>query len=369
MSYIKDLDFTHQIEALILNPQKVSEFQLLQKIKELPFISIIDEIDSQVSELIKLKNPSVKFQSTELAEQVETFFEEIDKEKFGVWVYYSWKNALVHLLPEEDFITVRTIRNKFKITDEEQSALATKKIGIIGLSVGQSVAISLAMERSFGELRIADFDTLELGNMNRLRTSVLNLGVSKTTLVKREIAEIDPFLKVKVYDEGLTDGNIESFFTEDGNLDLVVEECDNIKVKIEVRIKARELGIPVIMDTSDRGLIDIERFDLETDRPIFHGLLSGFGSENDLLENLNSSKTEILMSILDYEKISVRGKNSLSELGKSITSWPQLGTSVIMGGAMCAHFARKILTTQEVNSGRAYIDLDLYFNNKNESKN
>jgi hypothetical protein len=29
------------------------------------------------------------------------------------------------------------------------------------------------------------------------------------------------------------------------------------------------------METSDRGVLDVERFDLEPDRPIFHGLLPG----------------------------------------------------------------------------------------------
>ncbi|MFD2037136.1 ThiF family adenylyltransferase [Belliella marina] len=367
MSHIKDLDFTSQTDALILNPEENNDYQLLIKLKELPFVSIIDKIDSQVSELIKLKKPSRRFQPAELSEEVDLFFRDLDKEKYGVWVYYPWKNCLVHLLPEEDFVAVRTVRNKYKITEEEQQQLSHKKIGIIGLSVGQSVAISLAMERSFGELRIADFDILELGNMNRLRTSVTNIGVPKTTLVKREIAEIDPFLKVTVFDSGLTEENMDSFFTDNGNLDLLIEECDNIKVKIESRLKARSLGIPVIMDTSDRGLVDIERFDLEEKRPIFHGLLSKFGSEEEVLGNLEELKTSVLMSILEYENISSRGKYSLMELGKTISSWPQLGSSVIMGGAMCSHFARKILTEQEVNSGRAYIDLDQYFNTDNES--
>src|SRR5690606_20421554 len=99
---------------------------------------------------------------------------------------------------------------------EEQNILLSKKIGIIGLSVGQSVAISLAMERSFGELRIADFDTLDLSNMNRIRTGLFNLGIKKSWMVAREIAEIDPFLKVTVYEEGITDENIDDFFTLGG---------------------------------------------------------------------------------------------------------------------------------------------------------
>ena len=44
-------------------------------------------------------------------------------------------------------------------------------------------------------------------------------------------------------------------------------------MKLLVREMARERRIPVLMETSDRGVLDVERFDLEPDRPIFHGLL------------------------------------------------------------------------------------------------
>jgi hypothetical protein len=30
-------------------------------------------------------------------------------------------------------------------------------------------------------------------------------------------------------------------------------------MKIITRLKAKELGIPVVMDTSDRGMLDVER--------------------------------------------------------------------------------------------------------------
>src|SRR5690606_25672346 len=116
-----------------------------------------------------------------------------DPYEYGVWVYYPWSHRLVHLLDEKEFVEVRTNRNQYKITPEEQALLATKKIGVIGLSVGQSIALSLAMERLFGELRLADFDVLELSNMNRIRAGAQDLGLSKVVVAAREIAEIDPY--------------------------------------------------------------------------------------------------------------------------------------------------------------------------------
>ena len=55
----------------------------------------------------------------------------------------------------------------------------------------------------------------------------------------------------------------------------IMEVCDGLDMKIISRFKAREFGVPVVMDTNDRGMLDIERFDLEPQRPILHGLAGG----------------------------------------------------------------------------------------------
>jgi tRNA A37 threonylcarbamoyladenosine dehydratase len=354
-------DMNGQKHHLILNTGNEEDSYKLSLIRQSPNLHVVDQLNLQVKELIKLSRSSERLSDVHLNELVNQFFQVRDRELYGNWVYYPWRNSLVFILPEEDFVKVRTIRNKYKISEEEHKYMSTKRIGVVGLSVGQSVATCLAMERSFGELRIADFDTLELANMNRIRTSVINLGLPKTEIVTREIAEIDPYLKVTVYKEGLTLENMDRFFSEGGDLDLLIEECDSLEMKILSRIKAKSLGIPVLMDTSDRGMIDIERFDLDSQRPIFHGMLSEFGEEETLAEQIEANKGQMMMSILDFENLSQRAKISIGEIGKSITSWPQLASSVVMGGAMAAYFSRQILCDHIRESGRVYVDLDDFF--------
>src|SRR5690606_10676735 len=354
-------DMNGQVNHLILNARSEEDSYKLSVIRKSPNLQVVDQLNLQVRELVKLSNSTEKLSDARLDVLVEEFFRDHERDFYGNWVYYPWRNSLVYILPEEDFIRVRTIRNKYKISEEEQKFMATKRIGVVGLSVGQSVATCLAMERSFGELRIADFDTLELGNMNRIRTSVTNLGLPKTEIVTREIAEIDPYLKITVFNDGLTAENMGRFFSEGGDLDLLIEECDSLEMKILSRIKAKSLNIPVLMDTSDRGMIDIERFDLDPQRPIFHGMLSEFGDEEVLPDLIEEYKSQIMMSILDFENLSERAKFSIGEIGKSITSWPQLASSVIMGGAMAAYFSRQILCGHIRESGRVYVDLDDFY--------
>lgn len=357
LNNIEGVNINFQALILPANPHNDRESELLESLKTDPGMEILDQLDGQVAEWIKIKNPEKDLKTEALTEKVKEFFETNPRDQYGNWVYYHWRRQLVRVLEEDDFIDVRTSRNRYKITQEEQEILNSKRIGVIGLSVGQSVALSLTMERSFGELRIADFDMLELSNMNRIRTGLYSLGIKKAWMVSREIAEIDPYLKVSIYDEGINKDNIDSFFEQGGMLDMLIEECDSLDIKILAREKAREKGIPVVMDTSDRGMVDIERFDLEKDRPLLHGLAGNL--QYDELKSLsNEEKVPHIGRMIGMETLSKRMKASFMEVGTSIGTWPQLASSVIHGGAVCADVVRKIFLNQHSDSGRYYFDFD-----------
>ena len=343
---------------LFLRPGNPSDKQALDKLINGNQVSFIhDEIYGQLQELVKMKSPSVRIKSDEYEDLINKHLAGGDTYNYGVWVYYPWNRRLVHILDEEEFIKVRSDRNQYKITGKEQDILRTKRIGIIGLSVGQSIALTLAMERGFGELRLTDFDTLELSNLNRIRAGVHNLGIPKVVITAREIAEIDPFLKVNCFLEGLTEKNMDAFFTEDGKLDLLVDECDALDIKILARYKARELQIPVLMDTSDRGMLDVERFDLEPHRPLLHGTIDHVDPQN--IKGLSTEdKIPVMLQMLGIENISLRAKASMIEVEQTINTWPQLASSVALGGAVGADVCRRILLDQFHESGRYYIDLE-----------
>ena len=342
---------------IILNPQIPEDWEQITQIKADKRNFISDEILSQVSDLIKSDFPDKTFSKEELKQRALDFFGDVECDRYGNWIYYPWKYTLVHLLPEKEFIKVRTLRNNYKITPLEQQELSKKKIGIVGLSVGQSVALAMALERSCGEMRLADFDTLELSNLNRIKAGVTSLGLEKLVIAAREISEIDPYIKLTLFDKGVQKENIDEFLTCNGQLDLLIDECDSFDIKILLREKAKSLGIPVMMDTSDRGMLDVERFDLDRSRKIFHGFL-GDVDPSTLLNLTNTQKVAFGLKITGLETLSPRMKASLLEVGQSITSWPQLASAVFLGGASVAHVGRKLLLGEPVKSGRYYVDLD-----------
>jgi len=340
--------------------------QLNALINSNPDIIIYDTIAGQLAELIKLNHPQQRLTKEESAELVAKHING-DSDMYGVWVYYPWSKKLVHTLDEQEFAQVRTSRNVYKITPEEIETLKNKKIGIIGLSVGQSIALTLAMERTCGELRLADFDEIELSNMNRIKVNIQDLGLNKSIVAARQIAELDPYINVICFTAGITLGTIDEFFTGNGKLDILVEECDGIDIKILARIKAKALGIPVVMDTNDKGMLDVERFDLEPERPIFHGKVEELEALNadELTEKLNTltipEKIGYLGKIIGFENLSEAMKRSVGEMNKTIVGWPQLASAVTLGGAMITDISRKILLNQFTASGRYFVDFDDLF--------
>ncbi|MBK7945929.1 MAG: Rv1355c family protein [Flavobacteriales bacterium] len=315
-----------------------------------------DQLHAQLRELVKALQPAVKWDHAMLDEAAMAHLNGQDLSLYGAWVHYPWSNRLVHVLDELEFAMVRTDRNRNKITREEQAVLNTKRVGVIGLSVDQSVSLALAMERSFGELRIADFDTLDLSNLNRIRSGVHHLGVNKVVNTAREIAEMDPYLKVTAFTEGITDSNLEAFLTEGGKLDLLIEECDSVAVKIKARLAAKAHRIPVVMDTSDRGLIDVERFDLEPERPILHGLVNHLDLNLAAKARTNEEKLPFVVPIIGLDTMSTRMKASMLEIESTVGTWPQLASSVVLGGALVAEIHRRIALGQFSSSGRWYVD-------------
>ena len=347
------------------------DLETLQALKsQKSIIQVNDTIRDQLTSLLLNENFNKHLSADDINHEINKRYNNNPPEYYGVWIFYPWSNRLIHTLNKNEFIKIRTNRNLYKISLLEQQVLATKKVGIVGLSVGQSIALILALERSIGQIRLADFDTLEISNMNRLRSGLHNLGVPKVYIAAREIFEIDPYLDVICYPEGITHNNINDFLLGNGKLDLLVDECDSLEIKFELRYQARNNKIPVIMDTSDRGLLDIERFDLEANRPLFHGRIVELSKET-LIRMNPSEKLAAILKIVNYNHISERGRLSLNEIGKSLKTWPQIASSVNLGGSIGADTARRILLGEAVKSGRYYVDLnriinsDLSFSNLN----
>ncbi len=316
-------------------------------------VHVHDTIDAQLADLVKCRHPSKNFTAEELSEKVSAHLAGASAHDHGRWAYFPWSRRLVHLLPPDEFAEVRSDRNRNKITRAEQLKLGHLKIALAGLSVGNAIANTLALEGVFGELRMADFDTLDLSNMNRIRCAVHHIGINKAIIGARQIFEQNPYANLVLFTDGVTPENLEEFLN---GADMCLDECDSLYIKIKLREEARARKIPVVMETSDRGMLDIERFDLEPDRPILHGLLGDLTAEK-ITQLPPAARLPLILNILGMDTISPRLAASMLELGRSVRGISQLGSDVTLGGATTTAVVRRFGLGLPLQSGRMFTDM------------
>ncbi|MCG7593784.1 Rv1355c family protein [Mycobacterium sp. PSTR-4-N] len=324
----------------VLDPTDPEDSERWTALRDDPRIEMVDTISAQRAELAAVRPAP----PTEVADEADR------------WAYYPWRRVLVRVLGPRAYRLLRLDRNRNLITGDDMTTLGRLRIGVVGLSVGHAIAHTLATQGLCGELRLADFDAIDVSNLNRVPATLLDVGVNKAVVCARRLAELDPYLPVVVEPNGLTTETVDAFL--DG-LDVLVEECDSLDAKVLVRGAARARGIPVLMATSSGGLLDVERFDLEPDRPLLHGLLGDLAEmDADALAGLSTKeKVPRVLRIIDASGLPSRMAASLLEVGTTLTTWPQLSSEVAVGAASVAEAVRRIGLGEPLASGRVKVDV------------
>lgn len=116
-------------------------------------LRMIDTIDRQMADLAQVRLPAVGA-GAERRHFIEAALSASGgSASFGNWVWLPWESRIAHLLGEDDYFDVITNRNQNKITRAEQLRLRTKRIGVVGLSVGGEAAVTVAQEHLCSEPR------------------------------------------------------------------------------------------------------------------------------------------------------------------------------------------------------------------------
>lgn len=269
----------------------------------------------------------------------------------------------VHDVPMTRHQKERTKRNRYLITSTEQKRLLGTRIGIVGLSTGSVALEALLREGIGGIYRIADFDTFETSNSNRMLFGTSCVDRSKVELCAERIKSVDPDIIVEKFSHGLSADNVSDFVKD---CDIIIEECDDFAIKVMLRREAKKFRRPLLMATSQNGMIDVERYDTEVETQPFHmddqSILDEF-----LSPTLSAKeKQKMLSKIFNNRSLSARFIRSGMELEKTISSWPQLAEEVFLNAATLTHATRRILLGDEgVVSGRFSIIMDKLFSPSN----
>lgn len=319
-------------------------------------VLVLDSYRDQLEDLFLIHNPRFKFAKNHDKEFADFLNEYApDLERSGSWVYFPWNGKLVHYLTDTDHQEVRTARNKNLIHKDEQERFYNSTIAVAGLSVGSHAALTIATMGGARRMKLADMDVISPSNLNRLRFDFTSIGVHKADAVARALYQLNPYADIEVFRDGVTDKNMDGFL--DG-ADILIEELDDIEVKIRLREEARSRRMPVLMatDSSDNVILDVERFDLHEDMPIFHGLLEGMD-----LSDIKTNRIklyEVMGRIINLNYVTPRQLHSVKEIGVTIYSWPQLATAAYMTGSVLAYATRRIILNQPLKEGKIFLNVN-----------
>ena len=136
--------------------------------------------------------------------------------------------------------------------------LAESRIAVFGIGgVGGYVCEAL-IRSGVGGFDLIDNDTVSLTNLNRqIIATHRTIGKYKVDIMKERMLEINPKADVKVYRQFFLPENAEDFpFRE---YDYVVDAVDTVTAKIEIIMRAKTFGIPVISSMGTGNKMDPSR--------------------------------------------------------------------------------------------------------------
>jgi len=318
-----------------------------------------DLIELQLAELFEIKNPEVVLQKNE-SEKSDSFIKSASAKGllYGDWIFFPWSKLLVHCVPEKDYKEILTTRNKNIITQEEQEKLKKTTVAFAGLSVGSGIAINLVHMGACDTMKLADFDTLDTSNLNRVKAGIPELGEKKMDILARELFEVNPYLNIEAFKDGVNEENINQFVGGEQKTDIIFEIIDDFKMKVRLRIKAKELKTALIMLTNlgDSILVDVERHDVEGGTEIFNGKIGDVGEQILAGEVSKEDEKKYAIGIVGMENIPERVLSSVMQIGQTLVGRPQLASTVAISSGIGAYFVKKIALEEELPSGRTLIN-------------
>jgi tRNA threonylcarbamoyladenosine dehydratase len=317
-------------------------------------ITIIDRIEPQLLDLGAIRIPGGSADERQLfaAHLVATSG---GRECFGNWINLPWESKVVHLLDRESYFDVITNRNRDKITRDQQRHLREKRIGVVGLSVGGEAAVTVAQEHLCGEIVLADFDGLDLSNLNRLHAGIDDLGSNKAVLVARRVAKIDPYLSVTIFQEGVTAANVDAFLQ---GLDLLIEESDGLQMKYELRRLAKARRINIVFAADERGFLSVEPYADFPNLAPFHGRLPGPQLPRSAYPSTLVFMRDLTEWLGGWDEIAEVSRRSVEQIGTSLCGYPQLASEARYAAGQIGNVARRLLLGEKIAPFCGHLDLE-----------
>jgi len=161
-----------------------------------------------------------------------------------------------------------------------QQKLVDSHALIVGMGgLGSPVALYLAAS-GVGKLTLADFDTVELSNLQRqIAHTTDRIGEHKTHSARTACLQLNPGIEIDTIDYALDEDDMDGIVSK---VDIVVEGSDNFPTRFAVNAACVQHRKPLVSGASIRfdGQISVFRADHD-DSPCYRCLYKDTGQEGD----------------------------------------------------------------------------------------
>ena len=155
----------------------------------------------------------------------------------------------------------RSIRTEMLIGEEKMNRLQNAHVAVFGIGgVGGFVVEALA-RAGVGTLTLVDRDTVSESNLNRQIIALTStIGRDKVDVMKERISLINPECQVNARKCFYLPDTADSFdFTE---YDYIVDAVDTVTAKLELVVRAKEAGTPIISCMGTGNKLDPSQFEI-----------------------------------------------------------------------------------------------------------
>lgn len=136
-------------------------------------------------------------------------------------------------------------RSMLILGEESFAKLNKSKVLVVGAGGVGGFVIEALVRAGVGGIGIADFDTIDITNINRqIIATHKTIGMKKTEAFCERIKDINPNIVVDIYDIKVDRENVSELFEK--KYDYIVDCIDNITAKLAIIEMAKENGIEII---------------------------------------------------------------------------------------------------------------------------
>lgn len=152
-------------------------------------------------------------------------------------------------------------REALLIGKENVEKLNKAKVAVFGLGgVGSYVVEGLA-RAGVGNFILVDHDKVDITNINRqIIATTRTVGEYKVEVAKNRILEINPEANVETCQKFFMPESKDLF---DSSVNYVVDCVDTVTAKIEIIVRAKKMGVPVISSMGTGNKINPTMFEVE----------------------------------------------------------------------------------------------------------